>query len=268
MDITAPIGVFDSGMGGLSVLSDIRIALPAENILYVADSGHVPYGNKTPAYIQQRSLALTRFFLTHNIKAMVIACNTATAAAAPMLRAQFSFPIVGMEPALKPAVAATRTGVVGVLATVGTLQSARFAALLEHFGQEIQVVTQPAPALVERVEAGDLASPTTRHFVEQYTAPLLAAGADAIVLGSTHYPHLRPLIAAVVGPDVTLIDTGEAVARQLRRVLEAHNLLNSEPTAGSEQFWTSGDLQSGQEVVSHLWGTSVSVRQLPKPFAL
>jgi glutamate racemase len=267
MRMYTPIGIFDSGMGGLSVMRDIRTALPHEHLLYVADSGHVPYGNKSQEYIQQRSVAIIRFFITCEAKAVVIACNTATAAAAAHMRSQFTFPIVGMEPAVKPAVAVTRTGVVGVLATVGTLQSARFAALLEHFGQEVKVVTQPAPDLVKQVEAGELTGPTTQALVEQYTQPLLDAGADTIVLGSTHFAHLRSLITQVVGPNITLIDTGAAVARQLHRVLKEQHLLGIDTHLGSEQFWTSGNAQKAQSTISHLWGRSVEVHQLPEYFA-
>jgi glutamate racemase len=177
------IGVFDSGVGGLSVLRHVRAQLPNVPLLYIADSGHVPYGNKTPDYIRDRSLALTQFLLRHGAAAVVVACNTATAAAAAMLRERFDIPIVAMEPAVKPAVSATRSRVVGVLATVGTLESARFAALLEQYAGDVEIVTQACPGLVERVEAGELASAATRELVARYTAPLLARGADTIVLG-------------------------------------------------------------------------------------
>jgi glutamate racemase len=271
MSNTAPIGVFDSGVGGLSVLRDIRAALPHEDLLYVADSGHVPYGSKTAAYIQQRSRALTSFLLSGAAgppaKAIVIACNTATAAAAATLRAEYSLPIVAMEPAVKPAVAATRAGIVGVLATVGMLKSAQFAALLARFGSDVTVVTQGCPGLVEQVEAGDLDGPVTRQLVERYSAPLLAAGADTIVLGCTHYPLLRPLIADVVGPDVALIDTGAAVARQLCRVLEARELLSASSEPGTERFWTSGDLAVSARVNAILWHPARPVLQLPAAYA-
>lgn len=263
MDTTAPIGVFDSGMGGLTVLQAIRKTLPRERLLYIADSGHAPYGDKSPEYIQQRALTLTHFLLEHGAKAMVIASNTTTAAAADLLRTTFSVPIVAVEPAVKLAVASTRTGVVGVLVTVVTSQSTRFATLLERFSQDIKVIVQPAPGLVEQIEAGELTSPATRTLVEHYVTPLLAAGADTIVLGSTHYPHLRPLIAEIVGPEVVLIDTGEAVAQQVCRVLEVRELLNGAPVPGDEQFWTSGDTQIARHVISMLWGTPVDVRQLP-----
>ncbi len=256
MSSNAPIGVFDSGLGGLSVLREIRIALPFEDLLYVADSGHVPYGSKTRAYIRRRAGILTQFLVEQDSKAIVIACNTATGAAASYLRSKFTVPIVAMEPAVKPATAATRSGVVGVLATIGTLANARFAALLERFGKGIRIVVQGCPGLVEQVETGDLAGGTTRDLVVRYTAPLRAAGADVIVLGCTHYVFLRQLISEVVGPDVRLIDTGEAVARQLRCVLQNHSLQSQRSSPGREHFWTTGDPGAAREVMSFLWGRS------------
>lgn len=266
MDTSAPIGVFDSGMGGLTVLQAIRKALSHERLLYIADSSHAPYGDKSLEYIQQRALTLTRFLLEQGVKALVIASNTTTVAAADFLRATFPIPIVAVEPALKSAVASTKTGVVGVLVTVATSQSTRFATLLERFKQDVNVIIQPAPGLVEQIEAGDLTSSTTRALVEHHVTPLLSAGADTIVLGSTHYPHLRPLIAEIAGPEVALIDTGEAVAQQLRRVLAARELLNEDPAPGDERFWTSSDTQHAQRIISLLWGTPVDVQQLPGAF--
>jgi glutamate racemase len=255
------IGVFDSGVGGLSVLKHIRAQLPSVPLLYVADSGHVPYGDKTQDYICERSMVLTEFLARQGAAAVVIACNTATAAAAAMLRARFEFPIVAMEPAVKPAVTATRSGVVGVLATVGTLESARFAALLEQYAGDIEIVTQACPGLVEQVEAGELASVTTRELVARFTRPLLDRGADTIVLGCTHYPFLKPLIAELAGPSVHLIDTGEAVARQVvRRLPEA--LIGRIDAQPSERFWTTGDGRSAARIVSQLWGRSVDVTSL------
>jgi glutamate racemase len=264
---SAPIGVFDSGVGGLSVLREIRACLPHESLVFVADSRHVPYGNKSADYIRARSLALGRFLVGEGAKAVVVACNTATAAAAEPLRATLAVPVVAMEPAVKPAAAATRTGVVGVLATVGTLESARFAALLARFGRDVRVVTQPAPGLVEQVEAGDLDGHTTRALVERYTKPLVDAGADTIVLGSTHYPFLRPLIADVVGSTVTLVDTGAAVARQLERVLDAHELRRPSSAPGAAAFWTSGDAAVVGSVIERLWGTAIDVQPVPEPAA-
>jgi glutamate racemase len=255
------IGVFDSGVGGLSVLRHIRAQLPSLPLLYVADSGHVPYGDKTQDYIRERSLVLTEFLVRQGAAAVVIACNTATAAAAAPLRARFAFPIIAMEPAVKPAVSATRSGVVGVLATVGTLESARFAALLEQYAGEVEIVTQACPGLVEQVEAGDLESAATRELVARYARSLVERGADTIVLGCTHYPFLKPLITELVGPGVQLIDTGEAVARQVvRRLPEALiGRIDAQPT---ERFWTTGNGRSAARIMSHLWGRAVEVTQL------
>jgi glutamate racemase len=255
------IGVFDSGVGGLSVLRHVRAQLTRLPLLYVADSGHVPYGDKTPDYIRERSIALTEFLLREGAATVVVACNTATAVAAAALRERFEIPIIAMEPAVKPAVTATRSGVVGVLATVGTLESARFAALLEQYAGEVEIVTQACPGLVEQVEAGELTSAKTRELVERYTLPLLERGADTIVLGCTHFPFLRPLIAAVAGPDVQLIDTGEAVARQVVRRLP-EKLLGRLDAMPHERFWTTGDARSAERIVTQLWGRPAAVEAL------
>lgn len=256
------IGVFDSGVGGLSVLHHIRQLLPHERLIYIADSAHVPYGDKTPAYIEQRSLILTRFLIEQGADAIVIACNTATAAAAASLRSQFSIPIVGMEPAVKPAVAVTRSGVVGVLATIGTLESARFAALLEKYAGAVEIVTQGCPGLVEQVELGQLHSAQTRALIERYTAPLLARGADTLILGCTHYPFLAPLIREVVGDSIALVDTGEAVARQLQRRIQAELPARTAGEA-SAQFFTSGDAAQASRIMSVLWGCAIEAKRLP-----
>lgn len=265
------IGVFDSGVGGLSVLRQIRQELPHERLVYVADSGHVPYGDKSPAYIERRSLAVTRFLIEQGSEAIVIACNTATAAAAALLRSQFSLPIVGMEPAVKPAVAATRSGVVGVLATTGTLESARFAALLERYAGSVEIITQGCPGLVEQVERGDLAGPATRALVERYTAPLRARGADTLILGCTHYPFLAPLITEVAGPGVMLVDTGAAVARQLRRRIESELPARAPDTRPADakpsaRFYTSGDPALASRIIGGLWKEGVTAHRLPHPF--
>jgi glutamate racemase len=261
MTNASAIGVFDSGVGGLSVLRHIRAQLPSLPLLYVADSGHVPYGDKTQDYIRERSLVLTEFLVRQGAAAVVIACNTATAAAAASLRARFECPVVAMEPAVKPAVSATRSGVIGVLATVGTLESARFAALLEQYAGDVEIVTQACPGLVEQVEAGELASAATRELVARYARPLVERGADTIVLGCTHYPFLRPLITEVVGAQVHLIDTGEAVARQVvRRLPEA--LIGRIDLQPTERFWTTGDAHAASRVMSRLWGRTIAVEAL------
>ncbi|QXH46186.1 glutamate racemase [Pseudomonas xanthosomatis] len=260
---SAPVGVMDSGVGGLSVLAEIQRLLPNESLLYVADSGHVPYGEKTPDYIRQRLRHIAGFFHEQGAKAMVLACNTATVAAVADLRERHPhWPLVGMEPAVKPAAAATRSGVVGVLATTGTLQSAKFAALLDRFASDVQVITQPCPGLVERIEAGDLASPVLRELLAGYLQPLLAAGCDTVILGCTHYPFLRPLLAGMVPADVAIIDTGAAVARQLQRLLSARELLAEGP-ARATRFWSSADPGSLEKVLPLLWHKPESVQRLP-----
>ncbi|HXH03506.1 MAG TPA: glutamate racemase [Candidatus Competibacteraceae bacterium] len=257
-----PIGVFDSGAGGLSVLGEIRALLPHEELLYVADAGHVPYGEKSPGYIQARSLAIAEFLLAQGCKALVVACNTATAAAVALLRERFAaIPIVAIEPAVKPAAAATRSGIVGVLATSGTLESARFAALLDRFANGVRVLTQPCPGLVECVERAELDGPDTRALLERYTGPLLQAGADTLILGCTHYPFLKPLLAELAGPEIALIDTGAAVARRLRQQLQQHGLLAAAGT-GTVRYWTSGEPARLARLLTRL-GWTAPVALLP-----
>jgi glutamate racemase len=217
--INASIGVFDSGLGGLTVVREIRRRLPPNSLLYIGDSLHVPYGSRSQDEIRALSLGMARWLLARGCHGLVIACNTATAAAADYLRERLPVPVVGMEPAVKPAAAVTRTGTVGVLATVGMLSSARYAALLERYGGTIEFLTQPCPGLPEAVERGELDTPETRRLIEGYVAPLLAQGADTLVLGCTHYPVLRSVIAEIAGPNVNLIDTGEAVARRVAEVM-------------------------------------------------
>ena len=256
----APIGVFDSGVGGLSVLAEIQRLLPHESLLYVADCGNIPYGEKTPEFIQQRCSVMADFFHHQGAKALVLACNTATVAGVSDLRRDYpEWPIVGMEPAVKPAAAATRSGVVGVLATTGTLQSAKFAALLDRFATDVRVITQPCPGLVELIENGDLHSPALRQLLEGYVGPLLGAGADTIILGCTHYPFLKPLLKQMIPDDISLIDTGAAVARQLQRLLAERELLADGP-ARPAQFWSSADPVHFANILPILWNNAGVVR--------
>lgn len=262
MPCEAPIGVFDSGVGGLSVLGEIRARLPNESLLYVADSGHVPYGEKSPEYIRERCRYIADFLLGEGAKALVVACNTATVAAVAELRERHpDLPIVGMEPAVKPAAAATRSGTVGVLATTGTLKSARFAALLDRFAHDVRVVTQPCPGLVECVEQGELTAPQTRALLASYVQPLLAAGCDTLILGCTHYPFLKPLLRELVPAEVELIDTGAAVARQLARLLGERDLLSA-GAAQAARFWSSGEPAALARVLPVLWGEAAAVAAL------
>lgn len=262
MDKHAAIGVFDSGLGGISVLQAIRRLLPAESLIYIADSAHVPYGEKTPEFIVQRSVAISEFLLAQPVKAIVVACNTATAAAVGELRQRWpDMLIVGMEPAVKPAVLASQSGKVGVLATTGTLRSARFAALLERFASDVQVITQPCPGLVELIEAGELDSALTQTLLSSYVKPLLEAGCDTLILGCTHYPLLKPMLQRMVPEYVQLIDTGEAVARRLQSELAKQDLL-SEARQPLDRFYGSGNICATEHTLTMLWPAAQSVTAL------
>lgn len=250
------IGVFDSGLGGLSVVHEVRAVLPHHDLAYLADSACCPYGPRTQAFVRARALAIGRWLLARGARMLVVACNTASSAALEALRAELPVPVVGMEPGVKPAVAATRVGRIGVLATAGTLEGARFEALVRRFSQACTLVMQPCPGLVERVEAGDLDGPEVRALVQRYVAPLIAVGVDTLVLGCTHYPFLKPLIAAVAGPAVAIIDTGPAVARQVLRVAGQHAI---EPGSGQVTCWTTGSAAVVQPVLWRLLGEPVPV---------
>jgi glutamate racemase len=262
------IGVFDSGVGGLCVLRELRTILPSETMVYAADSKYVPYGIKPPEIIRERSLAIVRFLVEQRRASVVVAaCNTATTHAVDRLRAEFGHvPIVGMEPAIKPAARATRSRVVGILATGATLAGERVVSLIERNADGIDVITQPCPGLVEQVEQGDLAGPHTIELLRMYTKPLTDRGADSIVLGCTHYNFLQDTIKQVVGPSVTLFDSAAAVARQTARVLSARHPPPDEGARviGPVEFFTSGDPEAVRPILARLWSEPVQkVRRLP-----
>jgi glutamate racemase len=230
--------------------------------LYLADSGHVPYGEKSPEFIRERCRAIAAFLLEQGAKALVLACNTATAAAAADLRERYpDLLLVGMEPAVKPAALATRSGVVGVLATTGTLKSAKFAALLDRFANNVQVITQPCPGLVEQIEAGEFDTPTTRNLLEGFVQPLLAQGCDTLILGCTHYPFLKPLLGEMLPSTIALIDTGAAVSRHLEALLRTRQQLAT--GEARVQFWSSGDPLRLAGVLPVLWGENHGVSYCP-----
>lgn len=248
------------------MLRQVRADLPQESLLYVADSGHAPYGNKSVALIIQRSFAITEFLLEQRAKAVVVACNTATAAAIAQLRTRFAIPIIGIEPAIKPAVAMTRSGVVGILATGNTVRSVKFAHLLDQHGHRARVLVQPCPGLADCVEQGELSGDRPRTLLERYLQPLLNVGADTLVLGCTHYPFLIPLIRQLAGPDVTILDPSPAIARQLRHRLESKGLLATGDRIGSERYFTSGAPERTAGVMEQLLSQPVTLELLPERF--
>jgi glutamate racemase len=250
-------------VGGLSVLLEINKALPAESIHYVADSANAPWGDKPPEFVRDRGLKIAEFLVGQGVKAIVIGSNTGTAGSAEALRNRLTIPVVGIEPAIKPAVAATKSRVIGAIVPVAVGDSDRLASLLDRFGGDVKVITQPVPGLVEHIEAADLQGPELRRKVEGYVRPMLEAGADTIVLGSTHYVFLKPVLSEIAGPGVTLIDSGAAVARQLSRVLSERGLEAPAENKSVEHFWTSGDPATSQRVISALLGRKVSVEKLP-----
>jgi glutamate racemase len=251
----APIGVFDSGMGGLSILRQLRIVLPGEEILFFADQGHVPYGARPLDEVRRFSIGITRFLIDQGAKLIVVACNTASAAALKDLRAAFpSTPFVGMEPAVKPAAEQTRTRTVGVLATPATFQGKLFASVVERFAQGVRVLPQTLPGLVERIEAGDLDGPETQRIVQAGVGPLVAQGADTLVLACTHYPFVIPAITEAAGPGVQVIDPSPAIARQAARLLDERGLRATRDTRGEVSFLTSGDSARLHEMAQRLIG--------------
>jgi glutamate racemase len=258
-----PIGVFDSGVGGVSVLREIRSELPDEDLVYVADSGHAPYGDRAATYIEARAFAVMDFLVAERVKAAVVACNTVTGVAVERLRARFDLPIVAIEPAVKPAVTSTKTGIVGVLATTVTLESPNVVRLLATYAGGTTVVSQPCPGWVDLVERGETAGPAALAAVAAYVRPLVERGADTLVLGCTHYVFLEPLIREVAGPAVAVVNPAPAVARQLHRRLTAAGLRGSSAATGRQRFYCTGDPATVGAVLTKLWGRPVVAEPLP-----
>jgi glutamate racemase len=238
-DDKGPVGILDSGVGGLSVMNEVVRELPHEDVLFFADRIHCPYGRRTHEEIQEFARGIVGFMVSQDAKIVVVACNTASAAALQDLRGRFDVPIVGMEPALKPAAERSGSRIVGVIATEVTFQGALFASLIERFAEGVDVMTRSCPGLVEQVEAGLVAAPTTREMLRACLAPMVDAGVDSFVLGCTHYPFLRPLMEEILGDGVEILDPSLAVARQTARVLKKEGLLR-ERGKGRYAFYTSG----------------------------
>lgn len=260
MKQTAPIGAFDSGVGGLSIMAEVRRLLPAEDMIYLADSAHCPYGVKPLEEIRKRTLEVSSYLIELGAKAIVVACNSACAAGLDQIREVHpEIPVIGVEPAVKPAHERTRNGKIGVLATSMTLNGTKFSTLVEKYGSDVEVYTRPAPGLVELVEEGKTDGPEAEAVLRQYLGPLLEAGVDTLVLGCTHYPFVRPLIQKIGGPDLLVLDTGEAVARQTGKVLEQKGLRNPGVAPGKDIFYTSGDPEEVGKVIRVLWNSGSGI---------
>ncbi len=254
------IGIFDSGSGGLSVLREIRKILPEKRFFYFADNAHCPYGEKSVEYIRDRCRSITECLLGEGAEAIVVACNTATAAAIGVLREEYPVPFIGMEPAVKPAALGTQTGVIGVLATAGTLKGSKYLKTKGGFENEVRIVEHVGEGFVELVEKGILDGAEAEATVRRSLEPLLEAGADRIVLGCTHYPFLADVIARIAGPDVQIIDPAPAVARQLVRVMRQEGIPEEDPRGADEPLplprtltcMASGDLEPVTRILALL----------------
>jgi glutamate racemase len=256
----APIGAFDSGVGGLSVLRAIQARLPGEDFIYFADQAHVPYGARGLTEVRELSEGIVRFLMAQNVKLIVIPCNTASAAALRTLRAQYpGFHFVGMEPAVKPAVEHTETGVVGVLATPTTFEGDLYASVVERFGQGVTILQATCPGLVTEIEAGRANGPEARRIVAAALQPMLDKEVDTIVLGCTHYPFAFDTIRGIVGERVRLIDPAPAIARRVESLLDAANMRNPQAKSGETRYLTSGDPVQMQTLVKEFLGLDVQV---------
>ncbi|MGI6250236.1 MAG: glutamate racemase [Anaerolineaceae bacterium] len=260
---TGPIGIYDSGVGGLSVLREVRGLLPAEDLIYVGDQAHVPYGLRDMQEIQQLTEGVTRFLLDQDCKLIVIACNTASAAGLKLMREKYpQVPFVGMEPAVKPAAEQTHSGKVGVLATPTTFSGQLYASVVERFAHDVQLFTSTSPGLVAQIEKGNLDTPKTRKILEQALLPMLQEGVDTLVMGCTHYPFVIPAIERITAGKARVIDPAPAVARQVQRVLGQQNLLKPAMQPGTARFFTSGDPRRFSGLIRHLIGMEAEAQAL------
>ncbi len=263
MSSTNPIGVFDSGVGGLSVLRAMRALMPNEDVIFFGDQGHVPYGPRPLEEVRAFSVAITRWLLGEGAKLIVVACNTASAAALKYLRETFpDVKFVGMEPAVKPAAETTRTGRVGVLATPATFQGALYASVVERFANGVTLLQDTCPGLVQEIEKGNLDGEATRRILDAALRPMLENNIDTVVLGCTHYPFVIPLIERICGDSVRVIDPAPAAARQAERLLEAGGTRNPSARRGRVQFYTSGDAAAVESLLPKLLGESGKVERL------
>jgi glutamate racemase len=262
---SAPVGIFDSGLGGLSVLRAVRAVLPHEGLIYVADSLHAPYGEKDDDFIVDRTMAICAWLVAQGAKALVVACNTATAQSIALVRERLAIPLVGVEPGVKPAAAVSKSRVVGVLATQVTLRSPRFQTLLDRYAGDCRFLCQPGHGLVQAVERCDTSSPHLMALLESYLAPMLDAGADTLVLGCTHYPFLDRAIRDIAGERLQIVDTSVAIARQLDRLLDASQLKNDASQNAMPRFCSTADGESQRQLAASLLQLDASVEHVVIP---
>jgi len=246
----SPIGIFDSGLGGLSICKEIIELLPNESIIYLADSANAPYGEKSAEEILQLSIKNTELLLALNCKLIVVACNTATTNAISILRERFNVPFIGVEPAIKPAALQTKTGTVGVLATEGTLKSELFLSTSEQFRNSLDLIEIKGDNLVRLIEAGNIEM--TAPLLVKYLLPMIDAGVDYIVLGCTHYPFLTPLIKDIIPDNIVVIDSGKAVAKQIQVMLNSENISSNYSCIGAKVFYTNKDLQIFESFIKNI----------------
>jgi glutamate racemase len=262
MDSSKPIGVFDSGIGGLSVWNELIREIPNESMIYVADSANAPYGTKSRGFITGRSREITRFLISQGCKLIVVACNTATGAAITDLRREFNLPFIGVEPAVKPAAMESKTGHIGILATAQTFKGEHFKRSIGLYADSVELHEMVGTGLVELIENGMVDSPETRALLIRYLLPMIERGIDHLVLGCTHYPFLIPVIREILPSGIRIIDPAPAVARQTRKVLEKQDLLNPRLSVNGYRFYTTGEPEKFSRVLEQLTGEAHHVIQI------
>ena len=258
-----PIAIFDSGVGGLSIAQCINQHLPHENLLYVADTLHAPYGEQSPEFIQQRLNEIALWFIEHKAKAIVVACNTATVNAIDQLREKISIPVIGVEPAIKPAASLSKNKKIAILVTKATAENPRFLGLVAQYSHNSEVTIQPCPGLVELIEQDKKNSVKCKLLLSNYLLPLIASGVDTIVLGCTHYPLVSDLINDICGNDVTIMETARPVTEQLQRQLALHELLNTSKKGSTTSFYSSKCSPEQQALFSHIWQLPLTLKSYP-----
>ncbi|EGV42701.1 glutamate racemase [Bizionia argentinensis JUB59] len=255
---TKPIGIFDSGVGGTSIWNELHLRLPNEHTLYLADSKNSPYGTKTQQEIIELSIKNTEYLISKNCKLIVVACNTATTSAIKVLRERFNIPLIGIEPAIKPAALNTKTKAIGILATRGTLSSELFHQTTDLYNDKIRVIEQEGEGIVQLIESGKLDSVEMTTLLKLYLQPMIQANIDYLVLGCTHYPYLMPQLLKILPKEVKIIDSGRAVAKQTELILNKNKLLNISGKKPETHFYTNADTQVISQILGDAYKDHIS----------